>query len=580
MIEKKLEILFHTFINGLKDHIYKNIELNKIFSTKFNINDVFVISVSIFTAKLSKQQTGEDFADWFNDESPEPQKPPPVATPPEAGSVTPPVPKNQTTNWRIRDYFLDDQNASNWDQIRTAWTNKNGTPFVFNNRIQVNPSGNKPVTLPPIQFGAGVTMPTLPTMAAPTGVPMHGFPNDDDEEDEEDEDDDEVPKQMKMQQQQQQPLMQQQQIPATTPSFGLQYPWQWHNRRPKEGRYHGTNLHFHGRPTVHTLVVTTKKPTTSVQQVIVTRPTVTYSKQGEVDSAKNVNNTANAEEQQNEAAQEQMKEKTENESQEQGNQPQEVKGQEEDKGQTTVDERNEQSIKGDKGHEMEEKEALSKETDENSKETVGKIATHDHGSSNESTATMPDGNVPINNEDKESSHQVEKGVWSESTKFDGVLNESMTHSNTTVRQLDKTSKAYSRTGYNEGSQFGNLTSFTKPPEGLPMLSEPTTKSMQNFLPGLKPPSTTYQNLQNDKKYLEFPPWSGGYVKELRKSFPKAGTRVDKVDANIKGSASADELDKSVDAQLNKILVEESTKKLPSDESMKQEEKLPGGARLT
>ena len=196
--------------------------------------------------------------------------------PPETESLAAPKENGHPPGWRIRDYYLDDKNASNWDQIRTAWTGNNGSNFVFNNRININPQGtvDTPVTVPPIRFMNGMTMPMLPTIAAPTNMPQHGFPNDDDD-DEEDEDD------FDKQQQQLERKPQQQNPQSPPPSYGLEYPWQWHNRRPQGSRYHNQHLHFHGKPTppaFRPVAVTTRRPQTVGTEYVVTKPSVALEK--------------------------------------------------------------------------------------------------------------------------------------------------------------------------------------------------------------------------------------------------------------------------------------------------------------
>eukprot|EP00794_Sanderia_malayensis_P018253 gene18253-20073_t len=340
----------------------------------------------------------EDNLDWFG-------KPMPLKEPDEIESSEPPQHDSRPPGWRIKDYYLDDKNASNWEQIRSAWTNKNGTQFVFNNKIGYNPNYDpkKDDNQPRIQFLNGITMPTLPTMAAPTDIPA--------------------------------------------PPFGLRYPWQWHNRKPLGGRYPGARLHFHGRVSRPALV------TTRIPLVVTKRPHDGEGADGKVDSAKG------------------GEKKPGDAKIAQG-----VKG-EDWKGNQTVS-GNGSKVNGRKEDEI--------KNDDKKKEE----------SKNEHDNKKEDEKIESSKESKESQHN--------NAENNNVLGESMKASNETEKTVNATDiKEESDETIKKENNAENVTAtaFTQPPSELPILNEPTTKSVENYLPAVRPPieaSTQQGNSTNQR----------------------------------------------------------------------------------
>ena len=98
--------------------------------------------------------------------------------------VKPPGPTLAPGDWRIRDYYLTAENASQWQSGQAAYTTQDGHQFVFNNLISYNPNYDprKP-TKPMIHVVFGTPMPTLQTITPPRDMQtipppkvMTGFP--------------------------------------------------------------------------------------------------------------------------------------------------------------------------------------------------------------------------------------------------------------------------------------------------------------------------------------------------------------------------------------------------------------------
>ena len=498
----------------------------------------------------------------------------PVPPPQEVESLDAPQPNGKPTGWRIRDYYLDDKNASNWEQIRSAWTGNNGSQFVFNNRIQVNPQGtvDQPVTMPPIKFVNGATMPVLPTISAPTDMAPQGFP-DDDADEEEDEEDIEGPYQPHQ-------LKQHQQQPGTTPSDGLQYPWQWHNRKPEGIRHSNQRLHFHGKPTnapTKPAVVTAQSPATAGTVDVVTKPTVIVTTDGQSNISEGhlggKNRTAeghqeNSKQTQNgihEAQNQGTKQQSQPKGQSQGEH--EGKGQIEDevKGQGTVE------VKG-----------AGQEGEENTKgngQRAGEVNNQREDSQNIGKAV---GAVEESDKERQKGEEGQKegsigqgqdgqdggeGKLKDHSEFNDMKkNGSVVAETATYRNLTAVKK--NETGINAS---------TEAPKELPILNQPTTKSAQNFLPGIRPPSAASNGVNGERKDT-YPPWSGGFVEQLRKNgwgtapsngYVNADTRKKEI---AEGAAS--EQRRVADSELNQILREES-RKIPSNEEAKNKMELKG-----
>lgn len=460
-----------------------------------------------------------------------------VQAPLETEIPSPPHSDEKIPGWRIRDYYLDSNNASNWDQIRTAWTGNNESQFVFNNRIQVNPQGtiNRTVTMPPIRFINGITMPVLPTISAPTDMTSQGFLNENDDDDDDDENE--------VQQQQQKLANQQQQPPKPTPLYGLQYPWQWHNRRPKESRYHNQNLHFHGRPTLSAyrpVSVTTQEPVTFGAIELAAKPTgeaPTRIQSGHYEGATPGGKSEGLiDEIEHDSMQQGQKsqEKVQSEGvKEQGRENEGVKGQ------------NDKEVKGesekeDKGQSTENKDEKESENEkEQEKEVTEENKTKD-----------------------ESSKHVGKEKSSDERKDHGVIAETATYKNTTLRRLNES----------------KIETFTKAPQELPILNQPTTKSVQNFLPGVKPPLMASNKLSGERKDT-YPPWSGGYVEHLRKHGWEGLSNEGNVNADVRSSDVQNRTEAkkvgNAGSELGEILTEESTRKIPYDEAVERKYAVKG-----
>ena len=175
-----------------------------------------------------------------------------------------------------------------------------------------------------------------------------------------------------------------------------------------------------------------------------------------------------------------------------------------------------------------------------------------------------------NGDDKESDTEksseqretVKEGWWGQSRKDASVIKETATHKNTTTRRLDDGQKAWPQV---------NVTAFTKAPQELPILNQPTTKSVQNFLPGVKPPSTANSQLYTQTKD-NYPPWSGAYVEQLRKE-GRTGVSAERNEKGVtrsegKNSSRKSEGNDEAEKELSQILTEESTRKVPYDEELK------------
>ena len=534
---------------------------------------------------------------------------PPVGESPhkQVESHTPPPVNQQVPGWRIRDYYLDQNNASNWEQIRSAWTNRNGSNFVFNNKINVNPNynPNAPATLPPIRFVGGATMPTLPTMPAPTGIPMQGFPN------ENDDDDDDLPGQtqhMQAQHQQQisQQQQQQQQVPVQQPPtttlapFGLRYPWQWNNRRPAGGRYQDARLQFHGRvtrPTYQPLVITTKSPVVVGPSLLITRPTAVEATPPKADLVNNGNMTVETmTHKENDGVGQGQETAIQTEEQTGGKQGKNSAGNTEEKLKESPTEEKAREPAESKAQES--AKTVDKNTGDTAKEK-GDSATNKEDTKGESAKENKEtNNGESTKESKTPTKEVETvekggdGKSNANLKDDSVLVESMTHKNTTSRRLtemeivpgkeqgnvgtvpakEQGNVAHSGLGYNpivhsnifsqERLPQTNITSWTEAPKELPILSKPTTKSVQSFLPGVRPPFLPNNRAPSDRKSV-YPVRTDSYDEQMN----KYGLR--KVEG---GSDTSNVRSKGVDSnggsndnsEQNQVIMEESTNKLLED----------------
>ena len=494
----------------------------------------------------------------------------PTATPPSAAqSPSSPDPGGHMPGWRIRDYYLDSNNASKWDQLRTAWMGKNNSQFVFSNRININPQGtiDSPLTPPPIRFVNGITMPILPTIKAPTDIPSHGFPMDNDGYDEDD---------SEAQQQQQQQQQNINQNPRTTPSYGLQYPWQWHNRRPQGSRYNYPKLQFHGRPTYPTLrpvVVTAREPTTVAAVGALTEPT------NPLPSKAESNDAAGAVGEKNEGFAGDSKKI----SNQKGETEEEKLGKEKAKEEAGRNEGGGQPQGEDNTQKAQEESKVKSKGDGKSQSQKEESTLQQNEQSQNSSSTGED-NVDkeqerINGNEKSGlQSDAEKilsvGHWRNDRKDESVIEESVTHKNSTVRRLNETLGAevvkdgsnLNVNKYTVGKlSKGNVGTYTKAPEELPILSQPTTKSVQSFLPGVRPPGSINNQLQSEKSG-SYPPWSGAYVKQLR----NAGWAGLRMEGDTNGDARSDSTWKQGGKRMNAmsdVLAEESLKKIPYDEEV-------------
>ena len=500
----------------------------------------------------------------------------PTATPPsEAESPPSSKPGSHMPGWRIRDYYLNSNNASKWDQLRTAWMGKNNSQFVFSNRISINPQGtiDSPITPPPIRFVNGMTMPTLPTIMAPTNMPSHGFPMDNDVDEEND---------AEVQQQQQQKIANQ--YPGTTPSYGLQYPWQWHNRRPQGSRYSYPKLQFHGRPTYSTfkpVVATTRKPTTVSTEEAVSEPTNSLPSKAQGNDLaspvgdKNEGSTTGSEKVSNQKGEAEEGKLHEEKTKEEAGKDEESKSSEKYKDQNGV---NGQS-QGEYSTQKAQDESKVESQDVGKNETQKEESSLQENKQSEAHVSTGEENVDkeqesINgNEKADAQTDVEKilsvGHWKNTRKDESVIEESATHKNSTVRQLNETLVA---DGIKDGSNLnkdtvgtlskGNVGTYTKAPEELPILSQPTTKSVQSFLPGVRPPGPISNQVQSEKSG-SYPPWSGAYMKQLR----NAGWAGFKVEDDTNAEAHSDSTWKQGGMRMNGVLAEESLRKVPYDEEV-------------
>ena len=498
---------------------------------------------------------------------------------------------------------MDQNNASNWEQIRSAWTNRNGSNFIFNNKINVNPNynPNAPATLPPIRFVGGATMPTLPTMPAPTGIPMQGFPN------ENDDDDDDLPGQTQhmqaqhqqqiSQQQQQQQQVPVQQPPATTLApFGLRYPWQWNNRRPAGGRYQEARLQFHGRvtrPTYQPLVVTTKNPVVGGPSLLITRPTAAEATPPKVDPLNSGNMTVEAStHKENDGFSQGQETAKQTEEQNGGKQDKNSAGNAEEKLKESPTE--EKAGESAEGAAQESAKTVDKNTGDTFKET-NDGTTNKEDTKGESAKENKEGNAEESTkESKTPSKEVEKGGEGKSNanlKDDSVLVESMTHKNMTSRRLtemeivpgktqgnlgvvpakEQGNVAHSSLSYKpivQGSSFSeerlpqtNITSWTEAPKELPILSEPTTKSVQSFLPGVRPPFLPNNRAPSDRKSV-YPVRTDSYDEQMNKyGLRKAEGGSDTGNVRSKGMDNGESSDNS---EKNQVIMEESTNRLLDD----------------
>ena len=523
------------------------------------------IVISHFQGIHGSKEAEDSIDDLFEVDGADASIQPSVTPAPEVGSFTSPKSDKQIPGWRIRDYYLNSNNASNWDQIRTAWMGKNGSQFVFNNRINVNPQGtvDSPITMPPIRFVNGITMPMLPTIGAPTGIPPHGFPFADDDEIENDES--EV--------QQQQKVKNQQQQPGTTPSYGLQYPWQWHNRGPKGNRYPYQQLHFHGKsthPTFRPPVVTTRVPITAGTSEVLTKPSLSTSTQGQNNitgasvGGKNEPSKGSSNEVSGSSEEKPQDEKTE----EQGSQNQ--NGQHEDNYKTQNDVNGQKDI---------ENQGQKEDKDVGNNETLkGQNITEQHDALK--TDKGADGKNDSNSQEQEHFNEnssagdhedvgklISVGRWTDSRKDVNVIKESATYKNTTLRRFNETMKVgdgRENSNINQVPQ-GSIGTYTKAPEELPILSQPTTKSVQNFLPGVKPPVSVSKQVQSERKDV-YPPWSGAYVEQLRKG-GWTGRQMEGAATGGARSEGTGKQDSKVESGMHHVLTEESTSKIPYDEEL-------------
>ena len=525
------------------------------------INSFPFIKLYLVIIHIKAVQDGSESTDFLEDlfipderETSTQQSVPPS---PQIETTTSAKPNAQPTGWRIRDYYLDKNNSSNWDQIRTAWMGKNGSQFHFNNRININPHGtvDTPVTMPPIRFVNGITMPVLPTISAPTDMLPHGFPmENDDEEDTE---------QTGLQQQ---TLKYQEENPKPTPSFGLQYPWQWHNRKPQGSRYYDPQLHFHGKPTHPTFrpaVVTTRGPTANGVTEATTKPTITMTSQSQSNTTGSNLGGSN----ETSIAGGQMPSTQQNVVVEEASQNEKVKEQSgehemeqsDGKNKATAQDLNEVEKEDERektvfhqgvGYNETQKEQENKKENEND----AKHADRERGHHNESTKAYHHGEGSVG------SKLISVGRWTEGRKYNDVMKESATFENTTLRMLNQTLKPG---GASESRVPQGVSGpFTKAPVELPILSQPTTKSVQNFLPGVKSPLSASTQLQSGRMD-SYPPWTGAYVEHLRKAERTGPQRESdaKAGARSKGTGKEGVKDESESYQ---ILTEESTRRVPDD----------------
>ena len=400
---------------------------------------------------LKQNTTDEETLDWFG--APNGNVP---LEPAEVSSVSPPAAEKRPEGWKIRDYYLDDKNASNWEQLRSAWTHKNGSEFVFNNKISYNPNYDpKKQPLPEVHFLNGATMPTLPTMEAPTNIPMNQFPKDDDEDDQDEE--------LAL------PIKPTRRTTEAAQPYGMRYPWQWHNRRPTVNKYQDAKLNFHGRPTrvpTSRPFVATNRPTTPTQPRIATpTPTNVQMNPEYVKAMKNkedFNSTAN-----NSSNEEQSQDKT-------SRKPDQTDG------------------KSDKEDGKDGKLDKQGDTDSDSKKQGDKDGGLSKHVDNEGKSDHPsdkDGNkIEVKND--EGNQRTDDGKWEKNATSDNVLAESLnvSLSNTAQKIADEPNADQDQSLSKEAEPIFNPSTPTKAPVELPILSEPTTKSAENYLPGVRPPT--------------------------------------------------------------------------------------------